>query len=227
MAAAAGPVGLALAGVTIALVAATKAIDKLREIDQKILETGQRLAPYSPALTVAQAQSEIRLELARLRMAQQSGPSLARYAEARSSLDLQVERLQTSLSSLMAKYLQPGVTALDALTRLVAGIAESADRGFTKLGDLLTQKIAGSLDEIAGYFAELAPGVSDAFKRLAEWFRKQDDVKGGDIFGIFFGEFDDDIFGRNPKLPQMADDPAGQQRPPIDDPLGIAGLEFA
>jgi hypothetical protein len=73
----------ALGGVAIASVAVVKTFNLL---DGEVQKSISRYAEYSPEITQAQAQTEMRTMLADMRRAQEHGPEIARYIEAQAEL---------------------------------------------------------------------------------------------------------------------------------------------
>lgn len=121
--AALGPVGIALGAVAIGATAVIEAFNTVADAAQN---AANRLAPYSAALSVQEAQNEVTNIRADIRRAQAYGPDLAKFSEAQNRLDNSIEDFKLKLLSKLLPFL---VAATDFLTDLVDSQGKTAIAG--------------------------------------------------------------------------------------------------
>jgi len=105
--------------------AAAEAVKQLRSFGEALLQTAQRLAPFSADLSVANAMREVAQVTGDIRRAQQLGPDLARFVEAQS-------RLSQAGQDTLATLLRPLIPRFTALVEGLAGALEVVDQAARK-----------------------------------------------------------------------------------------------
>ncbi|HVX15942.1 MAG TPA: hypothetical protein VHC22_32460 [Pirellulales bacterium] len=177
-----GPIGAAV-GVAFAatIQVATRAISGLAKAaqaaDQAWMKTAHQLAPYSGALSVAQARAAALRIVNDVQRAQNIGPQLAEYYSERERLSRALDRI----GDIFSKFALDKVTPL--LERIVDGVEAVADNGAV---------IEAALNAA---FASQFPILSAMLNALKLANKQRDDAKKKkaadnsliDIMGIFLG----------------------------------------
>ncbi|MBX9682130.1 MAG: hypothetical protein K2X38_25510 [Gemmataceae bacterium] len=115
-----GPVGTAAAVAAVGITAMTAAA---LEFDSAVTSRAEKYAAYSPQLAMAQAQIDVQRMMADMRRAQEYGPQLAQYLQARADLEQKWEEAKVQfmmkmlpLAELIVKMLGGVVDAVGFLT---------------------------------------------------------------------------------------------------------------
>lgn len=155
-----GPVGVAAAATTAAVVglglAAKKVVDVFRS-------QADRLESYSGHVAVAKAESEIRRQLDTLSRAQKIGPQVAQWERTGSRVDSAIDRLATEGLRLLDKLASP-------LQKLGDGLASGVDQVTSTLSDAM--EAWEGLQEINEINQK---SLSDAFhaqKAIPDWLKR-------------------------------------------------------
>ena len=165
-----------ISGPAIAVTAALGAVAYTAyRVDRGLRNLALTLEDLSPAVASAQAQGEMRAELARLDRAQTIGPQVAQLTAARHRLSEQMYHVQTRIFDLMLKASPLLEAAMDSLTVLVAGtetMVASLNRVYTALtlnpkDDEPAQKeLEEAVERLSEALKELARnGAPDPFAR--------------------------------------------------------------
>ena len=92
-------------GIGIAIVALKKLVDVVRAVDRMLEDLAETGASFSATIAAAQARREINEVLARFRQARELEGVLPAYVGAKSELDLQMIKIETAITGLIAPTL--------------------------------------------------------------------------------------------------------------------------
>ena len=134
VAAVTGPVGIAVAGAVAAFGVATIAI---RKFAQAIESQTNKLAGFSAPLSIAQAQTDIRRELALFRRAQRIGPELAAAEQLRSKFEDAMTDLGTEILGVLLKLLEAATPFIEVGIKVLTLFADFLE----KWGDVIAKGI--------------------------------------------------------------------------------------
>ena len=167
VAAVGGPIGVAVAAVAAGLGVAAIAARKFAQVVES--QTG-RLAGFSGPLAAAQAQTELRRELALLRRAQQVGPALASAERLRSRFEDAMTDLGTEVLEILLQILE-----------ILRPVIEFVIVGMKALADFLDRHgdaIGFALPALVGFVSPMAGAVL-AILRLfqGEVDRREDEIE--------------------------------------------------
>ncbi len=101
-----------------------KVIDTVRQFDRELLAAAQRLSPYNADLAGANARAQMSQVLGDIRQAQQLGPQLSRYQDARTQQERAEQRLSTMVEDLKLRYMAPLAEVGANIESAAANIAE-------------------------------------------------------------------------------------------------------
>ncbi len=131
VAAVGGPVGIAVAAVAagfgIAAIAA-------RKFAQVVESQTNKLAGFSAPLSAAQAQTEIRRELALMRRAQRIGPELAAAENLRSKFETAITDLGTEILAVLLKLLEAATPFIEVGIKVMTIFADFLEKWGDTIG---------------------------------------------------------------------------------------------
>jgi hypothetical protein len=148
-----GPVGITIAAFAAAVGGAAVAV---RSFGKLVEGQVSRLAGFSGEVAAAQAETDLRREVAQFRRAEQIGPQLAAAERFRGRLEQKSAELQTRLLAIVLELAQRAEPALEGLFVVL-------DKVVT-----LTEIIMKVVNEHLGKLAILAPGLAAIVKLLSE-----------------------------------------------------------
>ena len=125
VAAVGGPIGVAVAAVAAGLGVAAIAARKFAQV---VESQTNKLAGFSAPLSAAQAQTDVRRELALLRRAQRIGPELAAAERLRSKFEDAITDLGTEVLGLLLKVLEIGEPFIEVATKSMAILADFLEK---------------------------------------------------------------------------------------------------
>lgn len=117
-----------LVGLPIVVGLVTKAFQGLINETHRLTE---RFAPFSAAITAAQANAELRRELNDIRRAQSAGPRLAEFTTSQSKLSETLEDMNTTFM----KSVLPSMTEMSENTRFIATFMKEVMEGFNRTNE--------------------------------------------------------------------------------------------
>lgn len=210
--AALGPAGL-IAGVAIvaAVGTATRAISGLakaaQNADRALQDTAQRLAPFSGALSAAQANASVRQLMNDIQRAQRMGPELARFTDERSQLDINATAIGDAVKGAIMEDLIPAIKLLNNFLEPLAKNPEELKQNIHMLTRIVFP-------------------VLNLWDLAKKWFNLEQDAKlsadlpwSADVFGIF-GNMGDVGQGFTPEF-SPGPQPFGPfNNPKLPDPFG-------
>lgn len=192
-AAAFGPVGAVLAGVTVAFDLAKTAVHKFIATVNHFIQRGAELEKYSGAIAGARAQAGVRSFRADVREAKEMGEGIAGLTDAQSRLDETVRELLEPIKRFVVENLAD-------LLGTIADIAQELGP-FLKVNlELLIGLLQIMVDVATGRLSKAFEDAQKMRERMLKALTK-DDRSGDNILDEFFGGFGVDV----PVDPQRAD----------------------
>ena len=154
----------------------------LKKTSDYFIDRGEKLAKFSPDITVARVQANMTRFFADMREAQALGPGIGRLIEAEAELTVAIRDMILPLKKLVVEELADLVKALSWIARLVEGGVNIGDY-LPEGGKKVWEGIKKGFDW-AGYFNPVW-GASKLFRLLFRWLDKQLETQKDDPFGIF------------------------------------------
>jgi hypothetical protein len=170
-----GPLALAAGAVTVAVIGAAAAANRFGGV---LKDQSNKLAQFSGELTGAQAQNDVRSELAMIRRADRVGPGLANASAAAGEIQEKIADINTELLKIavdILNELKPAVpVVVNGLGVVASGIPVIAD----SVGSILTAFASGSLEPLKMSAEELAniSKLTGKLVKFAEMENEDDDL---------------------------------------------------
>lgn len=177
LAAAAGPLAIAFAATTAAVIAGGVAFKKFFDF---VESESDRLSNFSAPLAGATARSDIRAELADIRRANQIGPQLARFEDLRGRANEKMIDLQTALLKELLQLADLLAPAIEAGLDLAEIVTEHTPTIVSLLKGGILESKAGTAAVSGALLGGVIPFLTKLLKIAKE--RKDDEFDPDDMF---------------------------------------------
>lgn len=181
--AAAGPVGIGLAAVAAASTAAVVGIKMFGNVVQ---DQAQKLDAYSPSVSMAVSESELRQEMAMFRRAETVGPDVAKWERLRGEASERLADITTQLLKFLFDVVERWEPEIKSAVAAL-GIVPPALEGMGKAAEAALEFFTGDFLALPDTAKEFADAQKKLLKAVHDWIDDQNpDPKTDKYMDEFF-----------------------------------------